>query len=59
MDSSETQEHLSEERGSFTETVLRHVAQIGAGTCDITDDAVRAEPDPDIRQILSGLLILH
>jgi signal transduction histidine kinase len=36
-----------------------HLAEIGAGRCSITDDSVVAEPDPDLSQILLGLLVLH
>jgi len=36
-----------------------HLAEIGAGRCSITDESVVAEPDPEMRQILLGLLVLH
>jgi signal transduction histidine kinase len=44
---------------SLTERVLEHLAEIGAGTCSITDDSIAAEPDPSVQQILAGLLMLH
>ena len=42
-----------------TDRILKHLAEIGAGQCTITDDIVVAEPDPDMRQVLLGLLVLH
>jgi signal transduction histidine kinase len=42
-----------------TEQVLRHLADIGAGRCDITDEVIANEADADMRQILVGLLVLH
>jgi signal transduction histidine kinase len=42
-----------------TDRILRHLAEIGAGRCTITDDAIVAEPDPDMSQVLLGLLVLH
>jgi signal transduction histidine kinase len=42
-----------------TDRILRHLADIGAGRCTITDDTIVAEPDPDMRQVLLGLLVLH
>jgi signal transduction histidine kinase len=36
-----------------------HLAEIGAGRCTITDDVVVAETDPDMSQVLVGLLVLH
>lgn len=42
-----------------TDRILQHLAEIGAGQCTITDDIVVAEPDPDMRQVLLGLLVLY
>jgi signal transduction histidine kinase len=42
-----------------TDRILLHLAEIGAGRCTITDDVIVAEPDPDMRQVLLGLLVLH
>ncbi len=42
-----------------TDRILLHLAEIGAGRCSITDDSIVAEPDPDMRQVLLGLLVLH
>ena len=42
-----------------TDRILRHLAEIGAGRCTITEDTVVAEPDPDMSQVLLGLLVLH
>ena len=42
-----------------TDRILRHLADIGAGRSTITDDLIVAEPDPDIREVLLGLLVLH
>jgi signal transduction histidine kinase len=42
-----------------TERILRHLAEIGAGRCTITDEVVIAEPDPEMSQVLLGLLVLH
>lgn len=36
-----------------------HLAEIGAGRCTITDDSIVAEPDPDMSQVLVGLLVLY
>jgi signal transduction histidine kinase len=41
------------------ELLLRHLADIGAGTCNITTQTITDEADPEMRQILSGLLVLH
>jgi signal transduction histidine kinase len=35
-----------------------HLAEIGAGRCSITEEAVVREPDPEMRQVLLGLLLL-
>ena len=42
-----------------TDRILRHLAEIGAGRCTITDDTIVAEPDHDMSQVLLGLLVLH
>ena len=42
-----------------TDRILKHLAEIGAGQCTITDDIVVAEPDQDMSQVLLGLLVLH
>ena len=42
-----------------TDRILRHLAEIGAGRCTITEDSVVAEADPDMSQVLLGLLVLH
>src|SRR4029453_17575979 len=36
-----------------------HLAEIGAGRCTITDDTVVTERDPEMRQVLLGLLVLY
>jgi signal transduction histidine kinase len=41
------------------EAILDHLADIGAGTCTISETQVATEPDLEMRQILSGLLVLH
>jgi signal transduction histidine kinase len=43
----------------LVERVLEHIAEIGAGQCSITDEAIAAEPDPNVQEILAGLLMLH
>jgi signal transduction histidine kinase len=42
-----------------TERILKHLAEIGGGRCTITEEAVVAESDPEMSQILLGLLVLH
>jgi len=42
-----------------TDRILKHLAEIAAGRCTITDGTVVAEPDPDMAQVLLGLLVLH
>lgn len=42
-----------------TDRILRHLAEIGAGRCSITDDIIVAEPVSDMREVLLGLLVLH
>jgi signal transduction histidine kinase len=42
-----------------TDRILMHLAEIGAGRCTITDDIIVAEADPDMGQVLLGLLVLH
>ena len=42
-----------------TDRILMHLAEIGAGRCSITDEAIIAEPDPDMSQVLVGLLVLY
>src|SRR4026209_2688800 len=42
-----------------TDRILKHLAEIGAGRCTITEDAIVAEPDPDTSHVLLGLLVLH
>src|SRR5262245_4033949 len=41
-----------------TDRILKHLAEIGAGRCSITEEAVVAEPDSEMRQVLLGLLVL-
>ena len=43
----------------LVEQVLEHIAEIGAGTCSITDASIAAEADPSAQEILAGLLMLH
>jgi signal transduction histidine kinase len=43
----------------FVERLLEHIAEIGAGTCSITDRSIEAEADPNAQEILAGLLMLH
>jgi signal transduction histidine kinase len=45
-------------RSSLTDRILKHLAEIGAGRCSITEEAVIAEPNPEMRQVLLGLLVL-
>jgi signal transduction histidine kinase len=40
-------------------SVLRQLAEIGAGRCSITDADLVAAPTDDIRELLVGLLTLH
>jgi signal transduction histidine kinase len=42
-----------------TDRILMHLAEIGAGRCSITDETIVAEPDPDMSQVLVGLLVLY
>jgi len=42
-----------------TDRILMHLAEIGAGRCTITDDTIVSEPDPEMSQVLLGLLVLH
>ena len=42
-----------------TDRILMHLAEIGSGRCSITDDSIVAEPDPEMRQVLLALLVLH
>jgi signal transduction histidine kinase len=42
-----------------TDRILRHLAEIGAGRCSITEEDVVAESDPEMSQVLLGLLVLH
>ena len=44
---------------SPTDRILKHLAEIGAGRCTITEESVVAEPDPEMSQVLLGLLVLH
>src|SRR4029077_3387440 len=44
---------------SQADRILKHLADIGAGRCTITDEIIVAEPDPNMSQILLGLLVLH
>lgn len=44
---------------SPTDRILKHLAEIGAGRCTITDDTVATEPDPEMSQVLLGLLVLY
>jgi len=36
-----------------------HLAEIGAGRCTITDDTIITERDPEMSQVLLGLLVLY
>ena len=42
-----------------TDRILMHLAEIGAGRCTITDDTIVAERDPEMSQVLLGLLVLY
>ena len=42
-----------------TDRILMHLAEIGAGRCTITDDTVTSEHDPEMSQVLLGLLVLY
>jgi signal transduction histidine kinase len=44
---------------NLVERLLKHIAEIGAGRCSITDASIEAEGDPSAQQILAGLLMLH
>jgi signal transduction histidine kinase len=44
---------------TLVERLLRHIAEIGAGRCSITDASIEAEADPAAQEILAGLLMLH
>lgn len=44
---------------SLVERLLKHIAEIGAGKCSITDASIAAETDPNAQEILVGLLMLH
>ena len=41
-----------------TDRILKHLAEIGAGRCSITEETVVREPDSEMRQVLLGLLVL-
>jgi signal transduction histidine kinase len=45
-------------RSNLTDRILKHLAEIGAGRCSITEEAVIAEPNSEMRQVLLGLLVL-
>ena len=45
--------------GTLVERLLKHLAEIGTGACSITDASIAAEPDPNMQEILAGLLMLH
>jgi len=42
-----------------TDRILSHLSEIGAGRCSITEEAIVQERDPNMSQILLGLLVLH
>jgi signal transduction histidine kinase len=42
-----------------TDRILSHLSEIGAGRCTITEEAIVQEQDPNMSQILLGLLVLH
>ena len=42
-----------------TDRILSHLSEIGAGRCTITEEAIVRERDPNMSQILLGLLVLH
>ena len=42
-----------------TDRILSHLSEIGAGSCTITEAAIVQERDPNMSQILLGLLVLH
>jgi signal transduction histidine kinase len=44
---------------STADRILMHLAEIGAGRCTITDETIVAEPDPEMSQVLLGLLVLY
>jgi two-component system OmpR family sensor kinase len=44
---------------SLVERLLKHIAEISAGSCSITDTAIEAESDPNAQAILVGLMMLH
>jgi signal transduction histidine kinase len=44
---------------SLVERLLKHIAEIGAGRCSITDASIEAETNPNTQEILAGLLMLH
>ena len=44
---------------SLVERLLRHIAEIGTGSCSITDASIAGEADASVQQILAGLLMLH
>ena len=46
-------------RDTFAHALVAHLADIGAGTCRITDAAIEAESDVEHQTILMGLLCLH
>ena len=50
---------MSSAEQRLVEQVLEHVAEIGAGTCSITDERIAAEGDSSSQEILAGLLMLH
>ena len=43
----------------LVERVLQHIAEIGTGNCSITDAGIAAERDPNVQEILAGLLMLY
>jgi len=43
----------------LTELLLRHLADIGGGRCELTEEVIAGEQDEDVRELLMGLRVLH
>lgn len=43
----------------FGETIIQYLLEISSGNCSITESAIKNEPDPELRDVMVGLLFLH
>ena len=47
------------DKARLRERIVQHLQEICVGKCEITDEAILEEEDPDTQEILAGLLMLH